>query len=129
MQKGFGLVGLFRGFYCIALTVANTGATLLRTTPLDTGANIMNDVAKGRHFKKSLGKWGKQGGIQFLNKVKTQMGGDQNRKRKSVIKYFDHSRSKKRRVSKKAKGIKGVPAFQVRQLQPMQVYRDIFSYT
>ena len=58
------------------------------------------------------------------------MGGGRNRKRKSVIKVFDHSRSKKRRVSKEAKGIiKGVSAFQVRQSQPMQVYRDIFSYT
>ena len=36
---------------------------------------------------------------------------------------------KKQGNSKEAKGIKGVPAFQVRQPQPMQVHRDIFSYT
>ena len=129
MQKGFGLGSLFRGFYRTALPFAKTGAKLLGTTLLDTGANIMKDVAKGRNFRKSLEKRGKQGGVEFLNKVKTQMGGGQNRKRKRVIKDSDHSRSKKRRVSKDAKSIKGVPAFHVRQPQPMQVYRDIFSYT
>ena len=84
--------------------------------------NITKDVAKGKNFRKSLKKWRKQGGVEFLNKVKTHMGGSQNRKRKSLIKDSDHSISKKRRVSKEAKGIKGAP---VRQPQPMQVYRDI----
>ena len=67
--------------------------------------------------------------MPVLNKVKTQMGGRQNRKRKNVVKDSHHSRSIKRRVRKEAKGIKGLPAFQVRQPQPMQVYRDIFTYT
>ena len=57
------------------------------------------------------------------------MGGGQNRKRKSVIKDSHHSRSKQRRVRKEAKGIKGVPAFQVGQPRPMEIYRDIFRYT
>ena len=47
---------------------------------LDTVANIIKDVAKGRNFRKSLKKWGERGGVEFLNKVKTQMGGGQNQK-------------------------------------------------
>ena len=89
---------------------------------LVTGGNIMKDVAKGRSFRKSLEKRGKQGGVELLNKVKTRMGRGQNRKRRSVIKDSDHSRSKKRRVTKEAKGIYGGPAFLVRLRQPMQVY-------
>ena len=56
MQKGFGLSSLFRGFYGTALPFAKTGAKLLGTTLLDTGANILKDVAKGRNFRKSLEK-------------------------------------------------------------------------
>ena len=41
------------------------------------------------------------------------------------MKDSDHSRSKQRRVCKKAKGVEGVPTFQVRQPQPMQVYAQI----
>ena len=63
----------------------------------------------------------------FLNKVKTQMGSGQSRKRKHVIKDLDHSRSKQRRIFNKTKGIKGVSAFKVIQPQSMRVYRDIFS--
>ena len=77
MQKGFGLSSLFRGFYHTVLPFAKTGAKLSGTTLLDTGANIMKDVAKCRSFRKSLEKWGKQGG-EFFNKVKTKMGGGQN---------------------------------------------------
>ena len=91
-------------------------------------ANFIKDVAKGRNFRKSLKKKReKQRGVKLFNNVKTQMGG-QIWKRKSVIKDSDHSRSKIRGASKEAKDIKGVPAFQVRQPQPMQVYRAIFSH-
>ena len=58
MQKGFRLGSLFRGFYRTALPFLKTGAKLLGTTLLDTGANIMTDVAKGRDFRKSLEKRG-----------------------------------------------------------------------
>ena len=92
MQRGFGLGSLFRGFYRTAIPFAKTGAKLLGTTLLDTGANIMKDVGKGRNFRKSREKRGKQEGVGFLNEVKTQMGGGPNRKRKSVIKDSDHSR-------------------------------------
>ena len=51
MQRGFGLDSLFRGFYHPALPFARTGAKLLGTTLLDTGANIMKDVAKGRNLR------------------------------------------------------------------------------
>ena len=97
------------------------------TTLLDTGSNIMKDVTKGRNLRKSVEKRGKQGGLELLNKVKTEMGSGQSRKRKRVIKDSDHSRSKQRRISNETKGIKGVPAFKVIQPQPMQLYRDIFS--
>ena len=60
-------------------------AKLLGTTLLDTGVNIINDVAKGTNFRKSLEKRGKRG-VKFFYKVKTQLGGGQNRKRTSVIK-------------------------------------------
>ena len=46
----------------------------------------MNDIAKGRNFKKSLEKRGRQEGVELLNKVKTHMIGSQNRKKKRVIK-------------------------------------------
>ena len=123
MQRGIGLGSLFREFYCTALPFAKTGAELLGTTLLDTGANIMKDVAKGRNLRKSVEKQEKQGGLELLNKVKTQMGSSQSRKRKRVIKDLDHSRSKQRRISNKTKGIKGVPAFKVIQPQSMRVYR------
>ena len=54
MQRGFGLGSLFRGFYHTALPFAKTGAKLLGTTLLDTGANIMKDVAKSRNLRKSV---------------------------------------------------------------------------
>ena len=127
MQRGFGLGSLFRGFYRTALPFAKTGAKLLGTTLLDTGANIMKDVAKGRNLRKSVEKRGKQGGLKLLNKMKTQMGSGQSRKRKRARKDSDHSRSKQRRISNDTKGIKGVSAFKVIQPQSMQVYRDIFS--
>ena len=127
MQRGFGLGSLFRGFCRTALPFAKTRAKLLGTTLLDTGANIMKDVTKGRNFRKSVEKRGKQGGLELLNKVKTQVGSSQNRKRKHVIKDSDHSRSKQRRKSTETEGMKGVPASKVIQPQSMQVYRDIFS--
>ena len=80
MQKGFELGSLFREFFSIALPFAKTESKLLGTTLLDTGANNMKDIAKGRNFRKSLEKLGKQG-VEFFSKVKTQMGGSQNRKR------------------------------------------------
>ena len=55
------------------------------TTLLDTGAIIMKDEAKGRNLRKSVKKREKQGGLELLNKVKTQMGSGQSRKRKRVI--------------------------------------------
>ena len=127
MQRGFGLGSFFRGLYRTALPFAKTGGKYLGTTLLHTGANIMKDVAKGRKFKKSVEKRRKQGGPKLLNKVKTQMGGGQDWKRKLVIKDSDHSRSKQRRISNEINGIKGALAFKVIQPQFMQVYRDIFS--
>ena len=82
-QKGPGLGSLFRGCYRTALPFT--------TTLLDTGVNIMNDVAKGTNFRKSLKKRGKRG-VKFFNKVKTQIGVGQNQKRTSVIKDSDDSR-------------------------------------
>ena len=123
MQRGFRCRSLFRGFYHTALPFAKPGAKLLGTTLLDTGADIMNDVAKGRNLRKSVEKQEKQGALELLNKVITQMGSGHSWKRKCVIKDSDHSRSTQRRI----KGIKGVPAFKVIQPQSMQVYRDIFS--
>ena len=92
MQRGFGLGGLFRVFYCTVLPFAKSGAKLLGTKLLDTGFNVMKDVAKGRNFKKSVEKRGKRGGLELLNKVKTQMGSGKSWKRKHVIKDSDHSR-------------------------------------
>ena len=57
IQKSFGLGSLFRGFYHTALIFSKPGAKLLGTTLLDTGANVMKDVAKGRNFRKSHKKW------------------------------------------------------------------------
>ena len=71
MQRGFVVGSLFRGFYHTALCFAKTGAKLLGTTLLDTGANIMKDAAKGRNLRKPVEKRGKQGGLELLNKVKT----------------------------------------------------------
>ena len=51
-QRGFGLGSLFRGFYRTALPFAKTETKLLGTTLLDTGANSMKDVAKGRNLRK-----------------------------------------------------------------------------
>ena len=60
----------------------------------------MKDVAKGRNLRNSVEKRGKQGGLELLsNKVKTQMGYGQRRKRKHAIKDSDHSGSKQRRIS------------------------------
>ena len=73
MLRGFGLGSLFRGFYRTALPFAKTRAKLLGTTLMDTGTNILKDVAKGRNLKKSVEKRGKQGELELLNKVKTQM--------------------------------------------------------
>ena len=49
---------------------------------------------------------GKQSGLEFLNKVKTQMGSSESRKTKRTIKDSDHSRSKQRRISGRDKGYK-----------------------
>ena len=92
LQRGFGFGSLFREFYCTALPFAKTRSKLLGTTLLDTGANIMKDVAKDRNLRKSVEIRGKQGGLELLNKVKTQMGSGQSRERKCVIKDSDHSR-------------------------------------
>ena len=81
MQRGFELGSSFRGFYHTALPFAKTGAKLLGTTLLDTGANIMKDVAKGRNVRKSVEKRGNQGGLELFDKVKTHMGSSQSRKK------------------------------------------------
>ena len=109
MQRGFGLGSLFRRFYRTALPFAKTRAKFLGTTLTDTGANIRKDVTNGRNLRKSVEKRGKQDGLELLNKVKTQMGNGQSRKRKHMIKDSDHSRLKQRRISNETKGIKGVP--------------------
>ena len=77
----------------------------MRTTLPDTGANIMKDVAKGRNLRKSVEKQGKQGELDLLNKVKTQMGSCQSRKRKRVIKDSNHSRLKQRKISNETNSI------------------------
>ena len=51
MQRGFRHGSLFRGFYRTALPFEKTGVRLLGTTLLDTDANIMKDVAKGRNLR------------------------------------------------------------------------------
>ena len=57
MQRGLGLGSLFRVFYRTALPpFAKIEAKLLGTALLDTSANIMKDVAKGRNFRKSVEK-------------------------------------------------------------------------
>ena len=94
MQRGFGLGSLSRGFYRTALPFAKTGAKLLGATLLDTGASILKDVAKGRNLRKSVEKRGKQGGLELLNEVKTQMGSSQSWKGKCVTSDLGHSRSK-----------------------------------
>ena len=127
MQRGSGLGSLFREFYRAALSFAKTRVKLLGTTLLDTGANILKDVAKCRSLGESVENRREQGGLELLNKVKIQMGGGLSRKRKQVIKDSDHSRSKQRRISDETKGITGVSIFKIIQPQPMQVYRNIFS--
>ena len=96
------------------------------TTSLDTGANIMKDVAKDRNFRKSVEKRKKQGELELFNKEKIQMGSGQSRKGKRVIKDSDNSRSKQERISNETKGTKGVPALKVIQSLCMQVNRNIF---
>ena len=104
MQRGFGLGSLFRRFYRTTLPFAKTGAKFLGTTLLDTGANIIKDVAKGRNLRKSVEKRGKLGGLELLNKVKTQVGSGQSWKRKRLITDLHHSRSKQGRISNETKG-------------------------
>ena len=83
-----------------------TGAKLSETSMLDTGNNIMKDVAKGRSFRSLEEGENREldppsSFIPVLNEAKTQKGGSQNRKRKILIKDFDHSRSKKKRSVKR----------------------------
>ena len=57
-KKALALVACLEDFTILPYFFAKTGAKLLGTTLLDTGANIMKDVAKGRNFRKSLEKLG-----------------------------------------------------------------------
>ena len=79
-KKALDLAACLEDFTVLLYLLQKLGQNCQEQTILDTGANIMKDVAKGRNFRKSLEKRGKQGGVVFLNEVKTQMGGGQNRK-------------------------------------------------
>ena len=80
MQKG--LVSCLEDFTVLPYLLQRLAKSLETTL-------IMKYVAKGRNFRKSLERWGKQEGVEFFSKVKTQMGGGQNGKRKSIFKDFE----------------------------------------
>ena len=48
----------------------------------------MKDVAKGRNFRESPEKREKQGGVEFLNKVKSQMGWRSESEKEECYKRF-----------------------------------------
>ncbi len=62
VQRGYGLGSIFEGLIRNALPLAKTGAKLLGKNLLKTGANIIKDIVRGKEFKQTLKRRGKQAG-------------------------------------------------------------------
>ena len=69
-KNDFKTDNVFGGFYCTILSFQKLGE-MLTTALLDTGANIIRDVAKGKNSRESLQTQGKQIRLEMFNKVNT----------------------------------------------------------
>lgn len=73
MQKGYGLGGFFKGMARTFAPVLKKGLLTVGRKALETGVQVMNDVADGRNFKNSVKQRSKEGLKNvFINKPSTR---------------------------------------------------------
>ena len=53
-QVGFGLGGLFKSIARAVMPMVKVGAKALGKTALNTGVNVLNDVASGKDLKQAI---------------------------------------------------------------------------
>ena len=85
VQRGYGLGGLLKGLFRVAVPLFKQGAKAVGRTALKTGAQVANDVLQGQDLKSSLKTRGSQARQELQNKAKQKMskmiGGGKKNKR------------------------------------------------
>ena len=73
MQRGYGLGGFFKGMVRTFAPVLKRGLVNVGKKALETGVQVMNDVAEGKNFKNSVKKRSKDKLLSsiFINKPST----------------------------------------------------------
>ena len=100
-QVGFGLGGLFKSIARAVMPMVKVGAKALGKTALNTGVNVLNDVASGKDLKQAIKTRGKEALTdakdKAINRLQTfaQTGSGKRTKKKST------SQTKKRKTAAK----------------------------
>ena len=100
-QVGFGLGGLFKSIARAVMPMVKVGAKALGKTALNTGVNVLNDVASGKDLKQAIKTRGKEALTdakdKAINRLQTlaQTGSGKRTKKRST------SQTKKRKTAAK----------------------------
>lgn len=100
-QRGYGLGGLFRSFFRVAMPLFKSGAKVVGKQLFHSGVNLLNDVTQGEDVKTAVKRRAKEAGRvltdKAANKVKSMIGsGKNNKKRKRESKCVSLHRPKKK---------------------------------
>jgi len=100
-QKGYGIGGLFRSLFRVAMPLFKSGAKAIGKQVLRSGADLVNDLAHGVDVKTAAKQRLKEAGRNLTDKattkVKTMIGsGKKNNKKRKLSKRSLISRSAKK---------------------------------
>ena len=102
-QKGYGIGGLFRSLFRVAVPLFKSGAKAIGKQVLKSGVGLVNDLAHGVDVKTAAKQRLKEAGRSLADKantkVKTMIGsGQRNKKRKHLKKTLISRSAKKHKV-------------------------------
>lgn len=102
IQRGYGLGGIFRSLFSFIRPVLKPAAKFLGKTMLNTGANIVSDVAGGAKWKDTLKNRIHQAGTHIAETAGRkigQLGKGIKRKHSESIHQLSHPRRTRRKVT------------------------------
>lgn len=99
-QRGYGLGGLFRSFFRVAVPLFKSGAKAVGKQMLHSGLNLVNDVTQGHDVKTAAKRRLKEAGNILTDKAATKVkkmigSGKRNKKRKRAHKRTNSRPTKK----------------------------------
>jgi len=102
-QKGYGIGGLFRSLFRVAIPLFKSGAKAIGKQMLKSGVDLVNDVAQGVDVQTAAKQRLKEAGKVLANKattkVRTMIGsGKKNKKRKQSKRGIISRSAKKHKV-------------------------------